>query len=493
MATVVERERKYSADEGFRLPDLTGCGGVATMSDATAFDLDAVYLDTPDLRLARSGFALRRRTGGHDAGWHLKVGAAGGARTEYQFPAGADDLDPPAELVGLFRAASRGQAVEPAARITTHRVERRLLDAAGRVLAEVAEDTVDGRDLVTGERQAWREIEVELADGDDRLLDAVQSRLREAGARPVPVSKSHRALAGRLAAVTDAAPTDPVAHYALTQRDVLIANHPGARHGDEDAVHDMRVAVRRLRATLRTFRGRWDRPRSAALRAELRWLGGQLGAVRDAQVMAARLTDAVRAEPADLVLGPVAARISERFAADLATALDELVRTLDSDRYTELLAGLDRLLEAPPARAVDARWVARRVRRAVTRADDRLDRALDGERTQEGDVALHEARKAYKTARYAVEVREPDAGQPAAALVEQLRDLQDLLGTEHDSVVTREVLRRQALRAYADGENTFTYGLLHARQAAAADRDLRAIPAARDRARRRKVRRWLRK
>nr|WP_280837953.1 CHAD domain-containing protein [Micromonospora sp. A200] len=170
-----------------------------------------------------------------------------------------------------------------------------------------------------------------------------------------------------------------------------------------------------------------------------------------------------------------------------------MVRTLDSDRYTELLAGLDRLLEAPPARAVDARWVARRVRRAVTRADDRLDRALDGQRTQEADVALHEARKAYKAARYAVEVREPDAGQRAAALVERLKDLQDLLGTQHDSVVTREVLRRQALRAYADRENTFTYGLLHARQATAADRDLRAIPAARDRARRRKVRRWLRK
>ncbi|MGK5443407.1 CHAD domain-containing protein [Micromonospora sp. URMC 105] len=491
MATVVERERKYSADEGFRLPDLTGCGGVATVSDATALDLDAVYLDTADLRLARSGFALRRRTGGHDAGWHLKVGAAGGARTEYQFPAGADDVDPPAELVALFRAAARGRAVAPAARVTNHRMERRLLDDRGRVLAEVVEDTVEGRDLVTGERQAWREIEVELVDGDDRLLDAVESRLRAAGSRPVAVSKSHRALAGRLAAAAEATAPDPVVAYALAQRDALIANHPGARQGDEDAVHDMRVAVRRLRATLRTFRGLWDRRESEAVRAELRWLGGRLGTVRDAQVMAARLTDAVRAEPVELVLGPVAARVAERFAADLATALDELRRTFDSDRYPELLTRLDRLLEGPTARTADARWVTRRVRRALSRADDRLDRALDGPPAEEADGALHEARKAYKNARYAVEVREPGAGKPAAALAGRLKELQDLLGAHHDSVVTREVLRRQALRAYADGENTFTYGILHARQATAADRDLRAVPAARDRARRRKVRRWL--
>ncbi|MEH0843461.1 CYTH and CHAD domain-containing protein [Micromonospora sp. CPCC 205711] len=499
MATVVERERKYSGDEDFRLPDLTGCGGVATVSDATALDLDAVYLDTPDLRLARSGYALRRRTGGHDAGWHLKVGAAGGPRTEYQFPAGGAEADPPAELAGLFRAASRGVPVAPAARITTRRVERRLLDAAGRVLAEVAEDTVEARDLVSDERQAWHELEVELVDGDEELLDAVEARLREAGARPVPVSKSHRALGTRLAAAAESTPTDsavaPVAEYARAQRDVLIANHPAARHGDQDAVHDMRVAVRRLRATLRTFRGLWDRSESEAVRAELRWLGAQLGPVRDAQVMAARLTDAVHAEPDELVLGPVVARITERFAADVATALDELGRAVDSDRYTALLTRLDRLLERPTADAADARWVSRRVRRAVTRADERLDAALAGKRPvlagAEGDVALHEARKAYKAARYAVEVRQPAGGKAAAALVDRLKDLQDLLGAHQDSVITREVLRREALRAYADGENTFTYGLLHARQAAAAERDVPDLAAARDRARRGKVRRWL--
>ncbi|MFF4893209.1 CYTH and CHAD domain-containing protein [Micromonospora chersina] len=487
MATVVERERKYSGDEGFRLPDLTGCGGVATASDATALDLDAVYWDTADLRLARSGYALRRRTGGHDAGWHLKVGAVGGARTEHQFPAGPEDADPPAELVALFRGASRGRPVAPAARVVTRRRERRLLDAAGRTLAEVAEDDVRAEDLVGGERQTWHEIEVELVEGDDALLDAVDDRLRAAGARTVPVSKSHRALGGRLAA-TRPAPAEPAAtpvvDYLTAQRDTLIGHHAGALGGDEDAVHDMRVAVRRLRSTLRTFRGLWDRAGSEGVRAELRWLGGQLGPVRDVQVMAARLADAVHAEPDELVLGPVGARFAERFAADLATALDGLRAALGSDRYTDLLRRLDALVEGPAARAVRPRWVTRRVRRAVTRFDERLDRALaDG---GSDDSALHEARKAGKRARYAVEVRRPDAN-----LVDRLKDLQDALGAHQDSVVTREVLREQALRAYADGENTFTYGLLHARQAAVADRAGPALAKARDRARRRKVRRWL--
>ncbi|WP_089156658.1 CYTH and CHAD domain-containing protein [Micromonospora sp. NBS 11-29] len=492
MATVVERERKYSGDEDFRLPDLTGCGGVVTMSDATDLDLDAAYWDTDDLRLLRGGHALRRRTGGHDAGWHLKVGAVGGTRVEHQFPAGESDDGPPAELVALIRGASRGRPVAPAARVVNRRRERRLLDADGRVLAEVAEDDVQAEDLVDGTRRTWHEIEVELVDGDEALLDAVAARLGEAGAREEPVSKSHRAVAGRLARFDDGpagGAAGPVVGYARKQRDAIVGNHAAAYQGDEDAVHDMRVAVRRLRATLRTFRGLWDRRESEALRSELRWLGGELGRVRDEQVMAARLAAAVRELPDELVLGPVAARIDQRFAADLAEATDTLRAALDSDRYPELLTRLDRLLDGPTGE-VDRRWVDRRVRRAVRRADDRLDAAL----TVAGpaaDTELHEARKKYKAARYAVEVREPAVGRPAARLVKRFKALQDLLGGHQDSVVTREVLRRHALLAYAEGENTFTYGLLHGRQSAAAGHDRPAVLRARDRARHRKLRRWL--
>ncbi|MFD4209567.1 CHAD domain-containing protein [Micromonospora tulbaghiae] len=492
MATVVERERKYSGDEGFRLPDLTGCGGVVTMSDATVSDLDAVYWDTDDLLLLRSGHALRRRTGGHDAGWHLKVGAVGGTRIEHQFPAGASDDGPPPELVALIRAASRGRPVAPAARVVNRRREHRLLDADGRVLAEVAEDDVRSEDLVDGTARTWHEIEIELVEGDEGLLDALGERLRAAGARDVAVSKSRRAVAGRIARFDDRepdGPAGPVLAYVRAQRDAIVGNHAAAYQGDEDAVHDMRVATRRLRATLRTFRGLWDRRESEAARAELRRLGGELGRIRDTQVMAARLTEAVHELPDELVLGPVAARIGERFAADRAEATTALRSALDADRYPELLARLDRLADVPPA-DVGRRWVDRRARKAVRRADERLDRAL-ATTGPDGDAALHEARKKLKAARYAVEVREPAAGKRAARLVKRFKALQDLLGTHQDSVVTREELRRQALQAYADGENTFTYGLLHARQAETAGHGRPAVLRARDRSRHRKVRRWL--
>lgn len=427
-------------------------------------------------------------------------------------PAGTPDDGPPAELVARYRAAARGRPVAPAARVSTVRHERRLLDAAGRVLAEVAEDTVEARDLVTGERQRWQEIEVELVDGDDALLDAVARRLRRAGARPVPGSKSHRALAARLAAArTAAAPGTgdagprrrrdrrgagaggtAVLGYLAAQRDTVVAHHPAAREGDYDAVHDMRVAIRRLRSTLRTFRGLWERRESEQVRAELGGLGRKLGAVRDVQVMAARLTDAVHAEPAELVPGPVAARITAHFAAEEAAAVAELRAALDGEHWTGLLVRLDALVEEQPVRRAGRRWVLRRVHRAVRRADDRLDRAMgNGRGGTADDPALHEARKAYKRARYAVEVVEPTVGDPAADLVRRFKRLQNLLGAHQDSVPTREALRRVALRAYADGENTFSYGLLYARQATTADRELDGLDQARDRSRRGRVRRWL--
>ena len=327
----MERERKYSGDDGFRLPDLTGCGGVTTVSDATALDLDAVYLDTADLRLARSGFALRRRTGGHDAGWHLKVGSAGGDRTEYQFPAGADDADPPAELVALFRAASRGQPGRPGG-ADHHPAGWSAGCSTGGAGCWRRSPRTPSRDATWSpasgrpggrSRSSWSTATSALLDAVDaaaargRGPPGARLQVAPGAGRPARRARGHPASPGAA----------PVLDYALAQRDALIAHHPGAIGGDEDAVHDMRVAVRRLRSTLRTFRGLLGPPRRASpLRAELRWLGARLGPVRDTQVMAARLADAVHAEPADLVLGPVAARISSRFAADLATALDELRR-----------------------------------------------------------------------------------------------------------------------------------------------------------------------
>ena len=210
----------------------------------------------------------------------------------------------------------------------------------------------------------------------------------------------------------------PLADYLAGQREAMRSNEPGVRAGDPGPVHDMRVAVRRLRSTLRTFRPVLDRVRAESLRAELRWLGGLLGGVRDGEVLAQRLMAAVAAEPPELIVGPVAARIRERLAPRTGDAQRELVEALDGERYAALLADL----AAFPAPEVGPGRLRRLARKAVRRADRLLDEAVEraagaGDRRidRDGgrDEALHEARRAYKRARYAVEVAVPGAGRPA--------------------------------------------------------------------------------
>ncbi len=485
MVAVIEREAKYDTPDGFQLPDLAHTGDVADVGPPAVHDLDATYIDTVDLRLARHHVTVRRRRGGDDAGWHVKVPGEAGARVEHRAPLRGEEF--PAALDLQIRALRRGAPLYGVARIRTTRREHPLRDADGRVLAVVAEDEV--RAQVGGaEPREWRELEVELVDGEPALLAEVDRALRKAGARPASVpSKLARALGDRLPAAP-ASPTDPtvaaVVGYARAQRDALLAMDPAVRRDEPEGVHDMRVATRRLRSTLRTFRPLCNSERAGAVRDELKWLAHQLGAVRDAEVMRDRLAEAVRALPEELVVGPVAARIDGWLAAGIEADRRRLLEALDSTRYYALLDALDDLLDAVPAQP-SVRTVVDRARKALRRADRDLDAARD-------DPSLHEARKEFKRARYAVEALTPIAGKPARQLAKRLTALQDVLGSHQDATVTQDLLREYAARAYAQGDSTFSYGLLHARQREAAARVLRDLPAAVRRARRPKLRRWLR-
>jgi CHAD domain-containing protein len=128
------------------------------------------------------------------------------------------------------------------------------------------------------------------------------------------------------------------------QLDAIRQGEEGGRAADVDPIHDTRVAVRRLRSTLRTFRAdvpRLGNGRVAALRDELAWFGGLLGAVRDRQVMAGHLATAFAAEPPEFMVGPVVARVTEALAAQTAQAHRELAEALDSDRYGAMLSAAD--------------------------------------------------------------------------------------------------------------------------------------------------------
>ena len=498
---VAEVERKYDVAGGTAVLDameiMTRTAGVAAVSLQNEQLLGAVYYDTADLRLIGAGITLRRRTGGQDAGWHLKLPVGAGTRDEIRLPlagpggnpaagaaggraavpmASADDAVP-GEFAALVRAYTRGVALTPVVRIQTSRRVLRLLDGASQILAEIAADHVLAEPAGGSAVTSWDEIEAGLVTGGPALLKAIDLQLRWAGARPAAAATTlQRALAGRLAA-TGAAPDPPpltrhspagevVLAYVRDQVAAICRYDPRVRRDEPDAVHQMRVATRRARSALQAFGGVINRDTTRPLCAELRWLAAELGQARDTEVLLARLTAELAAIPPALVVGPVQARITAHFTAELIQARRAALNALDRQRYLRLLDGLHALLANPPLTPLAKRDAGGVLAKPVRRAARRLQRALAAVPGAEGrDTAIHEARKATKRARYAAEAAAPAVGSTAKRQATQAKELQQLLGDHHDSVVARMVLLDLAQMARAAGEDTFTYGLMHQRQA----------------------------
>ena len=443
-AEIRETEKKYEFESGAVLPSLHDLPLVAQESELAGQTLDAEYYDTAGLRLLHGGVTLRRRRGGSDQGWHLKLPADGDSRREIRLPLGRSGRHVPAELATLVRAYARGEPLRPVALITTTRRRRALLDGAGNSLAEVATDDVSSRTM--GESTTlthWCEVEVELTGGGQRLLKAADKRLRHSGLRPAGYSaKLARALAGQLPAL------DPM-----------------IRRDEYGSVHRMRVATRRLRSTLKSFGKVLGTPGIDRLRIELKWLGGVLGAARDNEVLAPHLHARVAEVPVEQVIGPVQARVTAYFAPRAASARTALLEVLDSERYIALLNDLDQLLSALPA-AAKARRPAEdippaAVRHACRRVRRRVRRARLAPAGHPREIALHETRKAAKDARYAAEAARPADGKKARCIARRMRKIQAVLGDHHDAVVARDTARDNGMRAHLAGENAFSFGLLH--------------------------------
>jgi len=470
--TATETERKYEAPAGTAAPRLSGLPGVAGTSGPDEQTLEAEYFDTEDLRLLRNGITLRRRRGGSDAGWHLKLPAGKDTRREIRLPLGRG-RQVPRPLAELVRAYTRDAPLRPVAQVSTRRQLLTLLDNGGGSLAEIAADDISARSL--GAETAistWGEVEVELTGGGPQLLKAADAQLRRSGLRPsARLAKLERALARWLPAADGGQPAPDgsagaaVLGYLGQYTAALKAQDPMVRRDEPDSVHQMRVASRRLRSTLQSFGAVIPRPATAHLVAELRWLGGVLGEARDAEVLAGRLRHHLQALPAELVLGPVEARVQGHFAPVQAAARREVLAALDSPRYFALLDTLDQLLADPPLTADAARpagdVLPGSARRAYRRTDRRLRRARHAPPGPRREAAYHEARKAAKRARYAGEVASPAIGRPARRFTRQLKKIQSVLGDQHDATVARGVDRELGISAHLAGENAFTYGLLY--------------------------------
>jgi CHAD domain-containing protein len=265
--------------------------------------------------------------------------------------------------------------------------------------------------------------------------------------------------------------------YVRDQVAAIWRYDPLVRRDAPDAVHQMRVATRRARSALQAFGTIIDRDATRPLCAELKWLAATLGPARDGEVMLARLTADLAAIPPALVVGPVETRITAHFTAELAQARRTALAALDGQRYLRLLDDLDALLSDPPLTPRATRTAGKALAKPVRRATRRLQRALDAvPGAEDRDAAIHEARKATKRARYAAEAAVPALGRTASRQAAQAKELQQLLGDHHDSVVARAVLLELAEKARAAGEDTFTYGLMHQRQACQAATIEQALP-----------------
>ncbi|MER6102041.1 CYTH and CHAD domain-containing protein [Streptomyces sp. NPDC001832] len=485
-----EIERKYEATAETRLPDLSRVAGVSAVAHRGVTELDAVYYDTEDLRLAAGSLTLRRRTGGSDAGWHLKFPVASGIRDEFQEPL-SDTL--PRSLAGLLRSRVRRSELVPVVRLRTARDVHHLLDAEGALLAEVSNDTVRAERLTGGSATAaWTEIEVELADdGDPAFLDAVERPLRKAGVRPsASPSKLARALAetapelkrdnGADEKAGELTAGDHVLAYIRHQNEAIVALDPAVRRDLPDSVHQMRVATRRLRSAMRTYRRILDRGVTDPIGGELKWLAAELGIDRDQEVLDARLRARLDALPGTLILGPVRGRLRIWSAARRGGSRRRTVGVLDGKRYLVLLERLDALLAAPPLLPAASRAPEQELSRAVLKEYERLatrvGHALELPPGHDRDLALHDARKAAKRARYAAEAARPVLGKPAKRFAKRMKALQTLLGDHQDSVVARDALRNLAVQAHAAGESAFTWGLLYGREEASAAAGERELP-----------------
>ena len=288
---------------------------------------------------------------------------------------------------------------------------------------------------------------------------------------------------------------DVLVAYLAEHLAALEREHSRLRAGEEEGVHQLRVAARRLRSALATYQPALEEGATTRLRDELRWLGRLLGDARDVQVARERLLSLVRAEPAELVLGPVAARIDNELRVAFRSARSRAEAELEGTRYTALLGRMESFIVDPPLSEAGheppAEQLPRLLGKDLRRVHRRHRAVQDAASPALREVALHGVRKAAKRLRYAAESAEPVFGERAEQLSRQGKAITSLLGDHQDTVVARRLLRDLGVRAHLAGENGFTFGRLHALEEAAASELRRRYPELYDELPTKQLRRWL--
>jgi CHAD domain-containing protein len=472
----VEREVKLKADLDLALPDLRGV--VAGTYRLPEQDLRAAYFDTPDFRLWSRGITLRHRLGEGPASgtWTLKLPekptGATLDRTELSWPGSRDET--PAEAQRLLRGLVRSAELRQIAELNTVRRPLELHDKGGRSWAVMDDDTVT---VSGGPRDGlrFRQVELELADDRPRRsvsreLDQVVKVLRKAGARHDGSPKLARALGMEAGPTPHAAPADVGTRSSLEEvirhsindgLDRLLDHDYRLRLSAYDPpahdIHQARVATRRLRSDLRTFRPALDPVWVRHTRDELRWIGSALGNVRDVDVLTSGLSMEDDGSPTDAAgQRELLSHLSEQ----RRLASQQLAKVIEDDaRYLRLLDRLHAAGNAPPFRARPSPGHSKKqkqspladspARTALPHLVRGSWRALRQQVRRAGDrptnVELHQVRIKAKQLRYASEAAAPVIGKRARRTAAAAKNLQTVLGDHHDSVAAEQWLLSEGL------------------------------------------------
>ena len=438
---------ELEAGPGFRLPDLDErSAGLRATKAVTERFVTTVY-DTQDYRLLRWGATLGYRP---SRGWSVRLPLASHREVEFQ---GAAGTTPPPAAVDLVLGLTRGIELAPVFHLQSVRRELSLEGVGDRRSAARLVDDEISR-LGAGDQRSFHRLALEAVDGaDPSSIGAVLDRLTDAGAKLAAPAALARALDVHGATSPDVVtgalgPSSTVAEVVASSIGASVARlmqHDGpVRLGEDlEGVHQARVAARRLRSDLRTFRSVLDRDWRDRLRAELRWLCDELGGVRDADVLGERLRGRVTALPDDDATN--ARILLDRLRARRDAARAELLSAMREPRYRSLLDGLVDAAAAPRVLDEVAGEPAAEVLGVVMEAPwAHLQKLCDGLSAEAGDAELHQARIRTKRVRYAAEALTPVFGKPARRFARRAESLQEVLGTHQDAVMTIEWLRLQS-------------------------------------------------
>lgn len=485
--THLEIERTYDLPEGDDVPDLIGVGSIARTDHQEPFVLDATYWDTERYDLVAARVTVRRRTGGHDAGWHIKRAASDTVRHEQHFPI-TDNADTvPDEVLAALFTERRGRGLRPVVRISTTRTVTRLLDEDDDQVAELADDRVVAQRLdadAPSTPRTWREVEVEVVDGVDdqvahELFRSLDGRFAAVGAAPAAVaSKLARGLEGAPAARLRTAekPEKGTAARALSKRlkklrTALLGQEARLRSGELADLRETARTALEIAAVLGSYRPAFPATAAADRAAEA---ADALAAVTARAALADYLVERLpyASSPAQDLL--VDAMTRERILAATrerrAVTVAEVTAFLHSEPYLELLDALDDAVERPaptdwalrsPKRvaqdvsSVEKPRVRELVRSAVSDDDESLG-LVDREASER--AATEEAWRAATRAHAAMDVLGDEAFPHA--LWKRIGDAADVLTERVRSLHALDVLRVHADVAERGGEGTFGYGVL---------------------------------